>query len=179
MPCENFLYGFKGACGASRAGSPPRRAQARRHPRRTGATARRPGWGREAPRRGRGGSVAASFGRWPCGRGGCPAPLATDPPWRMPAVSLAGTPADATARPLALGILLPRKITVKSAPYGRVLRMALRATLECDLPRQDLGTYRGDGLKSILLVPVMSDHAPVPRLTLKYQELVDGDLARN
>jgi len=31
--CENFLYGFKGACGASRAGSPPRRAQARRHPR--------------------------------------------------------------------------------------------------------------------------------------------------
>jgi len=23
--------------------------------------------------------------------------------------------------------------------------MALRATLECDLPRQDLGTYRKDG----------------------------------
>jgi hypothetical protein len=29
------------------------------------------------------------------------------------------------------------KITVKSARYARVLRMALRATPDCDLPRQD------------------------------------------
>ena len=27
--------------------------------------------------------------------------------------------------------------------------MALRATLECDLPRQDLGTYRKDGTESV------------------------------
>ena len=37
------------------------------------------------------------------------------------------------------------KITVKSAPYGRVLRMALRATPDSDLPRQESGTYQEDG----------------------------------
>ena len=37
------------------------------------------------------------------------------------------------------------KIIVKSVPYGRVLRMALRATLECDLPRQRTGTCKEDG----------------------------------
>jgi hypothetical protein len=37
------------------------------------------------------------------------------------------------------------KITVKSAPYGRVLRMALRATPDCDLPRQRSGSYQEDG----------------------------------
>ncbi len=45
----------------------------------------------------------------------------------------------------APGILSPRKITVKCARYARVLRMALRATPDCDLPRQDLGTYQEDG----------------------------------
>ncbi len=34
------------------------------------------------------------------------------------------------------------KITVKSARYARVLRMALRATPDCDLPRQDLAPIR-------------------------------------
>ncbi len=40
------------------------------------------------------------------------------------------------------------KITVKSAPYDRVLRMALRATPDCDLPRQRTGTYQPDGPNS-------------------------------
>jgi hypothetical protein len=45
----------------------------------------------------------------------------------------------------APGTLSPRKITVKCARSARVLWMALRATLDSDLPRQDLGTYREDG----------------------------------
>jgi hypothetical protein len=48
------------------------------------------------------------------------------------------------------------KITVKGARYARVaVAMALRATLECDLARQDLGTYqegRGKVTRSPLLV---------------------------
>ena len=43
----------------------------------------------------------------------------------------------------APGILSPRKITVKGARVAAA--MALRATLECDLPRQDIGTYQEDG----------------------------------
>ena len=44
------------------------------------------------------------------------------------------------------GILSPRKITVKGAPSGRVATaMAQAPPLSCDLPRQDLGTYRKDG----------------------------------
>jgi hypothetical protein len=40
----------------------------------------------------------------------------------------------------------PSKITGKGAHCARVANaMALRATLECDLPRQDLGTYQEDG----------------------------------
>jgi len=110
MPCENFLYGFKGACGASRAGSPPRQAQARRHPRAGPAQqpAARAGAGRRPtvagaaalPRPSDGGpaDAAAAPHRWPLTRRG-----------GQLAVSRAGTPADATARPLALGILSPRK----------------------------------------------------------------------
>ena len=46
------------------------------------------------------------------------------------------------------GILSPRKITVKGAPSGRVAKaMGAAPTLESDLPRQDLGTYRKDGGK--------------------------------
>jgi hypothetical protein len=43
------------------------------------------------------------------------------------------------------GILSPCKITLKGAPCGRVARRWAQApTLECDLARQDLGTYRKD-----------------------------------
>jgi len=83
MPVRTFFTASRAPAAPAGPGSPPRRAQARRHPRAGSAQQpTTPGWGGEAPRRGRGGSVAASFGRWPCGRGGCPAPLATNPPWR-------------------------------------------------------------------------------------------------
>lgn len=62
----------------------------------------------------------------------CPGLSAVTPPqWpRLP---------KRPGRPPAPGILSPRKITVKSAPACglHVLRMALRATLDGDLPRQD------------------------------------------
>lgn len=37
------------------------------------------------------------------------------------------------------------KITVKDAPKGASLRDGASATLDTDLPRQDLGTYQEDG----------------------------------
>ena len=43
----------------------------------------------------------------------------------------------------APGSLSPRKLTLKGATCGRVLRTALRAALDRELPRQDLGTYQG------------------------------------
>ena len=42
-------------------------------------------------------------------------------------------------------ILLPGKITVKSAPSGRVLRMAQAPPLSVIFPGKTLGTYRKDG----------------------------------
>ena len=46
----------------------------------------------------------------------------------------------------APGIVSPPKIAVKGARFARVAgAMTLRATLECDLRRQDLGTYQEDG----------------------------------
>ncbi len=48
------------------------------------------------------------------------------------------------------------KTTVKSAPCGRVLRMALRATLECDLPRQRTGIYQEDVPNSTRLLRAMT-----------------------
>jgi hypothetical protein len=47
----------------------------------------------------------------------------------------------------APGIFSPPKITVKGARCARVAAaMALRATPECDLHRQDRGTYPEDGV---------------------------------
>jgi len=45
----------------------------------------------------------------------------------------------------APGSLSPRKLTLKDATFGRVLRTALRAALDRELPRPDLGTYPEDG----------------------------------
>jgi hypothetical protein len=44
---------------------------------------------------------------------------------------------DPASRPLALGILSPCKITVKTARSAHAPRVALRASLDSDLPRQD------------------------------------------
>jgi hypothetical protein len=97
--CENFLYVFKGACGASQAGLPTAPGAARHHPR--GRSARHPavtGWGEQASRRGGVGSVAAPYGRKPTGRGGCRAPLAAISPWPV-ARRLAGWHACRRVRP--------------------------------------------------------------------------------
>ena len=72
-----------------------------------------------------------------------PAPAA----WRSPPSRILVTAPARAAGPSSSRRALCRraKITVKSAPYGRVLRMALRATPDCDLPRQRSGSYREDG----------------------------------
>ena len=44
----------------------------------------------------------------------------------------------------APGSLSPGKLTLKGASSGRVLRTALRAALDRELSRQDLGTYQED-----------------------------------
>jgi hypothetical protein len=41
-------------------------------------------------------------------------------------------------------------LTLKGATCGRVLRTALRAALDRELPRQDLGTYQQDGNRPTL-----------------------------
>jgi len=68
-------------------------------------------------------------------------------PHPAPAVRAWVTAPARAARPSSSRRALCRRarITVKSAPYGRVLRMALRATLECDLPRQDRRLTGGRG----------------------------------
>jgi len=45
----------------------------------------------------------------------------------------------------APGSLSPGKLTLKGATCGRVLRTTLRAALDRELPRQDLGTYQENG----------------------------------
>jgi hypothetical protein len=40
---------------------------------------------------------------------------------------------------------LPREALGSVGQVHRVAAMVLHATLECDLPRQDLGTYQEDG----------------------------------
>jgi hypothetical protein len=86
----------------------------------------------------------------PAGGGTAAAPMPRTRSHALPAVTvqLATDVALRTEPILAVrGILSPCKITVKCAPCGRVLWMALRAPLDCDLPRQTIGTYRQDGRK--------------------------------
>jgi hypothetical protein len=61
------------------------------------------------------------------------------------------------AVPLALGILSPRKITVKAARSARALRVTLRASLDSDLPRQEIGAYQEDGETVDAFAPGVSD----------------------
>ena len=84
--------------------------------------------------------------------GGSP-PGAALPPVRCPAsAGRAVTSATRPRRPrrtlagvvlLAPEMVLPRKITVKGA-QGRVAPDGASATLDCDLPRKDLGAYQDD-----------------------------------
>jgi hypothetical protein len=102
-----------------------------------GATARR--WGGSQPRP----SGWGAYGRGTAARPGCPAPAGRrSPPLRISDDRAARTPGRAVLH--APGILSPRKITVKGAPDGASLA-AQGQTLDCDLPRQDLGTYQQDG----------------------------------
>ena len=45
----------------------------------------------------------------------------------------------------APGSLLPREITIRGVPAARRSRDGASATLDTDLPRQDLGIYQADG----------------------------------
>ena len=139
MPVRTFFTASRAPAAPAGPGSPPRRAQARRHPRAGSAQQpTTPGWGGEAPRRGRGGSVAASFGRWPCGRGGCPAPLAADPPWRA-ARRLAGWHACRRNRPppRARHPFAAQRSQARALPPVASHAMTLRVTLASDLPRRN------------------------------------------
>ena len=152
--CYNFLYGFKGTPSgranraearavSGRAGTRSHRGRMRKpagpDKRRepggvAGATVRL--WGRQPAPPFRLGSLRAGH----C-RHGRPAPHpSTGGPRRYaPAMTRAGEH-QARAVLHAPGILSPGKPTLKGAPCGRVLRTALRAALDRELPRQDLGT---------------------------------------
>ena len=151
--CENFLYGFKGT-PSGRASRPARPERAGRE---AGVIAR----GRERdggkPPETRGqqglacsGAAAARALRPEALRsralppGGLPAPAGR----RLRAPTLPDDRARTAAGPSSTRRAFSRRArSSKCARCARVLRMALRATLDCDLPRQDLGTYPQDGTK--------------------------------
>jgi hypothetical protein len=115
----------------------------------TGTTTRTKRGGGATVRLGGGGHVAPSRAEALTG--------APPPPGRLPRfpqdsgtrryVASMAAPARRAWPSSVPGILSPRKLTVKCARCARVLRMALRATLDCDLPGKTIGTYRKDGAK--------------------------------
>ena len=154
--CDKFLYSFKGAPTARqrRAGSPDASRDAKHRARmRDGDGAPPP-----RPRRGNGGPTGRLQGRRPCRAlsGGSPdgraaaarsagphpqvggacrhvAPMA-----RLQRPDLARPPCRASSRRARSQ---SRALPLVASPR----RWAQAPTLECDLPRQDLGTYRKDG----------------------------------
>ena len=116
-----------------------------------------------AARSDRAAAISGSAGIAPTpGRGACRAltggsPLGSAPPpgqqarARRQAVHAATHPRGLTTARTGRAVLSRRafsrraKITVKSARYARVLRTALRAALDCDLPRQTLAPIRRTG----------------------------------
>jgi hypothetical protein len=109
-----------------------------------GATARP--WGGSQPRP----SGWGAYGQGAAARPVRPAPVGRrSPSLRTRDDRAARAPGRAVLR--APGSLSPRKLTLKDATCGRVLRTALRAALDRELPRQDLGTYQEDGPKSCRL----------------------------
>ena len=153
---EQYLYVFKGTPSARRAVRPwPGSAQAHGSPR---ECANRRGC-RAAGGRVLGSLAVTRAAAWPAASSAAAHRRGPLPPRRYPAPAadgprryapLVATPAR-TAGPSSSRRASCRraKITVKSAPYGRVLRMALRATLECDLPRQNPAPIKEDENLSI------------------------------
>jgi hypothetical protein len=84
-------------------------------------------------------------GQEPCGRGGCRAPLASTPPRPVPRRRTGGqTCKSRPAVPSRRTSCHRAKITGKGGPTARRL-LTQAQTLASDLPRHNLGTYRGDG----------------------------------
>ncbi len=166
--CDNFLYGFKGAPSARQAGPCPAGSHAKTpsHQRGSraggGSVARSQAGSRETHRSG----AAACRALWAealrarrCRQSAVPAPAGSRS--RQPRAHHDRAARTGRAVLLAPGILSPCKITVKGARCARVANaMALRATLECDLPRQDLGTYQEDGGK--VEVTLCASARPMP-----------------
>jgi len=102
------------------------------------------------------------FGREPCGRGAAMRPLATIPPSRVARTSRgdhacrSGPPAPRTGHPVAAQRSHAR------AGLRPVARDGASATLASDLPRQDLGTCRGDGGEVEAAPPVPAYYVRVP-----------------
>jgi hypothetical protein len=153
----SFLYGFKGTPSgrASRAEARPReRARGNAKSSRRGCVNRRAGraqgagrvggatvrpWGGSQPRP----SGWGAYGRGTAARPGRPAPAGRrSPPLRSSDDRAARAPGRAVLH--APRSLSPRKLTLKGATCGRVLRTAaLRTALDRELPRQDLGHLSG------------------------------------
>ena len=147
--CDNFLYGFKGTPSARQPGRPPPRSGA--GSRSTGGLIRRnvPPIAAEVaggPCRCRAGLARRSFRAEALVAAAAPRIAAPHRPQTVPAAAPLAVTAGAERPSSSRRASCRRaKITFKSARCARVLRMALRATLDTDLPRQDLGTYQEDG----------------------------------
>jgi hypothetical protein len=89
---------------------------------------------------------------------GCPASAGRQPPRNAPTVT---APVRTAGPPSSHRAFCRRvKITVKSARCARVLRMALRATPDCDLPRQDPAPIRRTGADSTRLAAMPFRYYP-------------------
>ena len=93
-----------------------------------------------------------AYGRGTAARPGRPAPAGRRSPPLRTTDDTGRAPAMGGAVLYAPGILSPRKLTLKGATCGRVLRTALRTALDRELPRQDLGTYQEDGASDVAAV---------------------------
>jgi hypothetical protein len=153
--CDNFLYGFQGHAFGAPGRAVPGLDQMRGHGSHRGETRTGPGKPPDARAGSRGDAPtpgrqpAAPYGREPTGRGAATGRL---PRSRRQAVPRSNAPRGDRACKNGPGPSSSRrafcrraKITVKSARCARVLRMALRATPDCDLARQDPGKYQEDG----------------------------------
>jgi len=142
---ENYLYVFKGARSAPNPGWPPILASAARGCADPDAAQPPPVTGRAfrvtvrawAP-------LAALRPSGPRRRRRASRPRS--PPHRLGAATVSAKRASCKSGPSSRrSSVKPGKIPVKSASCARVLRMTLRATLDCDLPRHSVGAYRKDG----------------------------------
>ena len=140
---ENFLSGFKGTpCGRAS------RGRARSAP---GATR-----GRSAPRGRRSSGLPAAGGGWRqvvTGAATCLLSGRTRPPPRVTWPAIPSSPAATSERPSRRRAARPpsrracyrrAKITGEGAPCGSRRARWRKRHIASDLPRQDLGTYRGD-----------------------------------